>query len=295
MKKARKKTLTTPAAGLLTLVVGASIALALAAQPAHSMQADPQAGPQTDQAATFDDLMRARGADYESLRDRLASDESLAGKLEKIATSADWEPRLQAKIVLAWQRDAIAMRRVRDEIQAWQALPTLERQTGETFVAAPFEPFVGSEEALTLSLLEILLRGRDTFQFRIPEQLDLTFFFLGRMRAREATPLLLAIAADPAEPSRVRLSALDALASIGDPAAIDALTRLALDDPDPAIRRAAVTALGDTESEELFPLLRSIAKDDVDPRVRTEASAMIEYLEAYFDETPWPPDGGDAR
>ena len=115
------------------------------------------------------------------------------------------------------------------------------------------------------------------------------------MRAREATPLLLAFAANPTELARVRLSALEALASIGDPAAVDALTRLALDDPDPAIRRAAVAALGDTESEELFPLLRGIAADDPDPRVRTEASAMIEYLEAYFDEAPWPSDGGDSR
>ena len=108
----------------------------------------------------------------------------------------------------------------------------------------------------------------------------------GDAGAPGATGMLLRVAEDRTEPGIARASALGRLGSIPNDAALGAVRRL-LDDEDPLVRRAAVTAYG---------LAPAIARGDLLPRlddsirdVRLEAARRLAALPAGF----LPPGAGD--
>jgi hypothetical protein len=73
---------------------------------------------------------------------------------------------------------------------------------------------------------------------------------------------------------KTRLSAVLALAKLGDPAALKPLTT-ALHDPSERVRAVAATALGRLEHIAALATLRTLATDDRDPEVRKAASTAV--------------------
>lgn len=71
---------------------------------------------------------------------------------------------------------------------------------------------------------------------------------------------------------KVRLSAVLALAKLGEPRVTPPLTR-ALHDPSPRVRSVAAAALGQLDCSAALPTLRELARSDDDPDVRNAASA----------------------
>jgi hypothetical protein len=71
---------------------------------------------------------------------------------------------------------------------------------------------------------------------------------------------------------KVRLSAVLALAKLGEPRVAAPLIR-ALHDPSPRVRSVAAAALGQLDCTEALPTLRELARSDDDPDVRNAASA----------------------
>ena len=243
----------------------------------------------------FTALLEAQGAEYTRLRDDLLAQEADSEVLAAGATRAargDQRAALQLAILEAWRDRPQDMRAVAAAIEDWRDLPSVATRTGERVLRTPLAPFEGREEALTLSLLEILLHYRGTEQFLETEQLDAVFYFLGDLRDEVGTPLLLDIAADPEESIVVRADALEALATIGATRTIGALAESATGDPESPIRQLAVAALGQTESPEALPVLERVVAAETDARVRAEAEAAIEYIEVYReleDEGPLQP------
>jgi HEAT repeat protein len=89
---------------------------------------------------------------------------------------------------------------------------------------------------------------------------------LGYRHEREAVAALVACLADPS--TRVRSSAADALAKIGDPRAGDALlARFELPDPDLGVRRMLLAALGAVGHRPAIPrLIQWLSNPDPDQR-----------------------------
>jgi hypothetical protein len=71
---------------------------------------------------------------------------------------------------------------------------------------------------------------------------------------------------------KVRLSAVLALAKLGEPRVAAPLIR-ALHDPSPRVRSVAAAALGQLDCSAALPTLRELARSDEDPDVRNAASA----------------------
>ncbi len=71
---------------------------------------------------------------------------------------------------------------------------------------------------------------------------------------------------------KVRLSAVLALAKLGEPRVAGPLIR-ALHDPSPRVRSVAAAALGQLDCSAALPTLRELARSDDDPDVRNAASA----------------------
>ncbi len=91
---------------------------------------------------------------------------------------------------------------------------------------------------------------------------------LGRLSDRRATPVLIEILADPKEQDD-RLPAVEALGIIGDPRAVESLTRCGQED-NPRIRAAAAKALGRMGDPRAVPPLLELLRDK-EPLVRLEA------------------------
>lgn len=263
----------------------AVLPLIVAAGPPLAAAETPDA-PETPEApeASFQALLETGDDAYMHLRDQvLASPDAgavIAVGAGRKAPDA-WRSRLQSAVLRGWLDDPDGLRAVRREIAGWTELPVVTTVTGDRILRAPFEPFEGSERALELVLVEILLHHRGSEQFRRPEQLEAVFHFLGTLRSALATPLLLAIATDDDEILPVRRYALEALAATGDPEAVEPLIELASADPDARIRRLAVAALKETGSTEALPVLERLAAEDDDRRVRNEARSAIEYIGIY--------------
>ena len=101
---------------------------------------------------------------------------------------------------------------------------------------------------------------------------------LGFRKQASAVDALIACLAD--DSARVRSSAADALAKIGDPRAGAALLRsAALPDPDAGARRMQVAALGAVGHQPAVPLLTALL-GDADPSLRGSAAWSLGALRA---------------
>jgi hypothetical protein len=115
-----------------------------------------------------------------------------------------------------------------------------------------------------------------------------TSMIAGRAPARAETKVaaLTKLLASPSD--KTRLSAVLALAKLGDPAALRPLVT-ALRDPSDRVRAVAATALGRLEHIAALPTLRTLAAEDTAPEVRKAAStAVIKIAKHQKDEREHP-------
>jgi tetratricopeptide (TPR) repeat protein len=74
----------------------------------------------------------------------------------------------------------------------------------------------------------------------------------------------------------IKLAALDALLRIDQKRAIDILSEIALDDPDPRVRKKIVLILGQSGAKEAIALLQRVAEKDPEATVRKAAAIWLE-------------------
>jgi tetratricopeptide (TPR) repeat protein len=102
-------------------------------------------------------------------------------------------------------------------------------------------------------------------------------FSLYRLGLRQYAGLIeKGLAIDDRSRIDIKLAALDAVLRIDQKRALDILSEIALNDPDPRVRKKIVLILGQSETEEAVVLLRKIAKNDPDVTVRRAAAIWIE-------------------
>jgi HEAT repeat protein len=98
---------------------------------------------------------------------------------------------------------------------------------------------------------------------------------LGRMRASEATPVLVQHLFLVTTEEKLKQRILAALGEIGDPSAAPAILDLLERDLDQATRGTAIFALGEIGASEATEPLRKIARTETDPTLRRLANEAV--------------------
>jgi HEAT repeat protein len=103
---------------------------------------------------------------------------------------------------------------------------------------------------------------------------------LGRIQAKEATPLLIQqlFMRDTDLPTKQRI--LVSLGKIGDERATSAIIDFMSRDLDPAVRGNAIFALGDIGDRAALPSLEALSKETQDPMLRSLAGEAIRKIHA---------------
>jgi HEAT repeat protein len=112
---------------------------------------------------------------------------------------------------------------------------------------------------------------------------------LGRIQAKEATPLLIQqlFMRDTDLGTKQRI--LVALGKIGDPRATNPIIDFMSRDLDPAVRGNAIFALGDIGDRAALPSLEALSKETQDPNLRGLALEAIRKIHAKPAPSPVPP------
>lgn len=104
---------------------------------------------------------------------------------------------------------------------------------------------------------------------------------LGRMRATEATTVLVQHLVLRSTEEKLRQRILAALGEIGDVAAAPAILDLLNRDLDRATLGTAIFALGDIGAQEAIPRLKEIAASDSDPHLKRLAAEALSKVERH--------------
>src|SRR3954469_9736200 len=124
--------------------------------------------------------------------------------------------------------------------------------------------------------------------FAIALVMSLVASIAGRAPARAETKVAALTRALAIPSDKTRLSAVLALAKLGDPAALKPLVS-ALRDPSDRVRAVAATGVGRLEHIAALPTLRTLAAEDADPEVRKAATtAVIKIAKHQKDEREHP-------
>ncbi|HKB17319.1 MAG TPA: HEAT repeat domain-containing protein, partial [Planctomycetota bacterium] len=150
--------------------------------------------------------------------------------------------------------------------ERWQAAFELQRQLQDPEAAGETGP------AFVERVLDAYGRAREDDP-RVREFLGAA---LGNLRSAKAVPALLGTLEEPGADAsgRIRLSALRALAAIGEPSAVPAVAKVLREDPDRGLRMGAANALGSLPGEEAAASLVAALRDS-DVQVRWNAALSL--------------------